>query len=75
MMTRDEQLAACKERALAELEFSGEISAVASMIGDMTKYLGFAKGSVGYDMLVALGIKAAADGDAREVRRWIEGFN
>lgn len=75
MRTHEEQLAFCKQRALENLEAGDLVSAVASMMGDMTKYLGFTRESVGYNVLVALGINAAADGDEREVRRWIEGFN
>ena len=70
MRTRDEHLEWCKERARVYLDEGDLANAVASMAGDMEQHpeLGVNK------FLVALAMLHVANYDAREVRRWIEGF-
>jgi len=69
-MTRNEHLAWCKERALAELPDC--TNAVASMISDLIKHPAFENtmtmtmASVGF-MEIPRGVDA--------VRKWVEGFN
>lgn len=74
-MTYEEHLRWCKERALEYVDQGDLASAVASMGSDITKHEGgMSSAAPAYLTLMALGMMHVANGDAREVRRWIEGF-
>ena len=70
MMTRDEHLEWCKERAREYLDAGDLSNAVASMGSDLKKHpeLGVNDG------LMALGILYVMNFDECGVRRWVEGF-
>jgi hypothetical protein len=69
-MTRDEHLAWCKKRALEYVERGDLVNATASMGSDLSKH----PETKTNDALMMLGVMYAVDGNATEVRRWIEGF-
>jgi hypothetical protein len=71
-MTRDEQLAENKRRALQELNLGNLPGAVASMISDMQKMEDSNPESI--KMIGMIGIFEIRNG-TDSVRRWIEGFN
>lgn len=73
MMDRAEHLAWCKQRALEYLNRGELRNAVTSMMSDMNKHPETASAPGG--ILDRLGLMAAMSNDAREVRRYIEGFN
>lgn len=70
-MTRAEHIAWCKQRALEYLELGQLPQAVGSMASDMMKHEGTADSM---QTMAVIGMSAAMNGDADEVRRWIEGF-
>ena len=70
MRSRDEHLAWCKNRALEYLDRGDLENAFASMGSDLNKHPELKPAAP----LVLLGMKAVIDHDARELRRWIEGF-
>lgn len=72
MRTRDEHLAWAKARALEYLDAGDLTNAFASMGSDLRKHdelRGIA------DKMMQLGLLYVMQRDARELRRWIEGFN
>jgi hypothetical protein len=69
-MTREEHLQWCKHRALEYLDQGDLKNAVASMGSDLGKHEETRK----LQPLTMLGMHHLMKGDAREVRRWIEGF-
>jgi uncharacterized membrane-anchored protein len=71
MMTREEHLESCKQRARAYLDKGDVKNAVASMMSDLNKHPETAIGGI----LATLGLHAAMTGDLAEARRYIEGFN
>jgi hypothetical protein len=74
-MTYKEHLQWCKDRALEYVDQGDLASAVASMGSDITKHeQGMSSTAPAYLTLMALGMMHVANGDTREVRRWIEGF-
>lgn len=71
MRTRAEHLAWCKERALEYVEAGDLDQAVTSMGSDLDKHPELKCNPY----LLMAGALDAQKGDARAVRRWIEGFN
>ncbi len=72
MTTRAEHLAWCKQRALEYVDLGDLTNAVSSMVSDMGKHPGTEASCQA--PLAMIGMVNAADGDARRVREWIEGF-
>lgn len=71
-MTRQEHLDWCKARAKEYLDKGDIPNAIASMMSDLRKHPETETNNPFLDML---GMQAAASGDIREARRYIEGFN
>lgn len=71
-MTREEHLAWAKQRALKYLDAGDLKQAYTSMASDLTKHPEFQKIE---KMMSPLGLLHVINHDARELRRWIEGFN
>lgn len=75
-MDRAEYLQWAKDRALAYVD-KGELGeAIKSMLSDIneredTRF----KGGASLGVLMQLGMMHAQNHDAREMRRWVEGFN
>lgn len=72
MMTADEHLALCKQRALEYLDAGDLPNALTSMLSDMDKHPDTKYPAGG--ILVALGLAIVMRGNAAELRSWIEGF-
>ena len=72
MMTRDEHLAWAKERALEYLDAGNLIGAFTSMSSDLSKHSEL--NAIGFK-LFSLGMLYVKQGDAQQLRKWIEGFN
>jgi hypothetical protein len=74
VMTRAEHLAWCKERALKELDFNGDVNnAFTSMASDLEKHeatRGHSGTKLGMMMLMAGQLRRP-----EEMRRFIKGFN
>jgi hypothetical protein len=70
MMTRDEHLEWCKQRAREYLDAGDLLNAVTSMGSDLDKHPEL--GCNPY--LLMTGALAAQSGAVSDVRRWIEGF-
>lgn len=70
-MTREEHLKWAKERALKYLDAGDLPNAFSSMGSDMGKHPELGMNA----FLGTLGLLHVQAGDARELRRWIEGFN
>ena len=71
-MTRDEHLAWAKKRALLYLDRGDLKEAFTSMGSDLSKHPAFQK--IG-EVMFPLDMLHVMNHDARELRRWIEGFN
>lgn len=71
-MNRQQYLEWCKKRAHEYLSKGDLTNAVVSMISDMQKH---EETAFKNPVLTMLGMQAVASGDAREVRRFIDGFN
>jgi len=71
-MTRDEHLAWAKRRALKYLDAGDLLEAFTSMGSDLHKHADLR--GIGR-LMFPLGMLHVTNGDARELRRWIEGFN
>ena len=69
-MTRDEHLAWCKKRALEYLP-QDPVNAMASMMSDLKKHPDLEN----HPGLYIAPMYYSAHRDAREVQKWIEGFN
>lgn len=77
MMSREDHLQFCKERALALTEPGPHfnlLDAVTSMASDMEKHPETKMGEA-LALLMMVGCMDAQKGDVAAVRRWIEGFN
>lgn len=72
MMTRDEHLAWCKKRALEYLDAGDLLEAFTSMGSDLSKHPELR--NIG-QMMFPVGMLYVQQHDARQLRRWIEGFN
>jgi hypothetical protein len=72
VMTRDEHLAWSKTRALKYLDDGDLLEAFTSMGSDLSKHPELRK--IG-EMMFLLGMLYVQQHDARQLRRWIEGFN
>jgi hypothetical protein len=70
MMTRDDHLAWCKNRALEYLPHN-PFQAMTSMISDLKKHPELED----HPGLLIVPMRYGAHNDERAVRRWIEGFN
>ena len=70
-MSRDEHLAWAKERALQYLDEGNLADAFSSMVSDLDKHADFRKimAAIG-----PVGMLYLMNGDARNLRYWIEGF-
>jgi len=71
-MTRDEHLAWSKQRALEYLDAGDLREAFTSMGSDLSKHPELR--DIGFKMF-PLGMLYVTQHNARELRRWIEGFN
>jgi len=71
-MTRQEHLEWCKKRAHEYLERGDVMNAITSMMSDMQKH---PETKFNNPALNMLGMMAAQNGDEREARRYIDGFN
>lgn len=72
MMTRQQHLEWCKNRAHEYLARGDVANAVTSMMSDMQKH---PETKFKSPILNSLGLMAAQSGDIREARRYIDGFN
>lgn len=72
--TREEHLNWCKERALQELEYSGPIGALGSMMSDLRKWHDPLYSQDEMVFLFSIGRIAAVEGEAA-MKHWVEGFN
>jgi hypothetical protein len=72
LMTRDEHLAWAKRRALEYLDAADLLNAFTSMGSDLDKHPELR--TIG-QVMFPLGMLHVQNHDARELRRWIEGFN
>jgi hypothetical protein len=70
--SRDEHLAWAKERALKYFDEGDLPNAFVSMASDLRKHPDFLKVE---KLMSPLGLLHVMNHDARELRRWIEGFN
>jgi hypothetical protein len=70
MMTREEHLKWCKQRALEYLDAGDLVNAIASMGSDLQKHPETNPNPV----LMRLGMMYYDQGDPAAIRRWIEGF-
>ena len=73
-MTREQYIERSKERARSLISVGRIREAVASMMMDMRKYPNWPNCEVPHE-IHAIGICAAAAGDAALARAYIEGFN
>jgi hypothetical protein len=71
MMTREEHLDSCKQRAREYLDKGDVKNAIASMMSDLNKH---PETAIGGTILATLGLHAAMTCDPAEARRYIEGF-
>jgi SOS response regulatory protein OraA/RecX len=71
-MTREEHLAWAKRRALQYLDARDLAEAFTSMASDLSKHPELQKIE---KMMSPLGLLYVMNGDARQLRAWIEGFN
>lgn len=75
MMTAEEHLEWCKKRALEYLDAGELANAFASMGSDLSKHPETALHDTPTgNVLMELGMLHVINHDARELRRWIEGF-
>jgi hypothetical protein len=70
-MSYEEHIAQCKSAALAYLDDGDHVSAITSMLSDLSKHPETREMG---KMFSPLGMFAAASGDPDECRRFIEGF-
>ena len=71
-LSRDEHLAWAKERALRYLDAGNLADAFASMVSDLDKHADFRQITAA---IGPVGMLYVMNRDARNLRRWIEGFN
>lgn len=70
-MTRDEHLAWAKTRALEYFEAGDLAQAYTSMASDLSKHPELEKAG---EHMAPVGLVYLINGDARQLRAWIEGF-
>ena len=75
IMTRDEHLTWCKQRAMEYVACGDLVNAVISMMSDLEKHPDTSAKGTTLAMLGLLAAQQAANADVRNVIRYIQGFN
>ena len=75
MLTRQEHLQWCKDRAMEYVKEGNLLEAVTSMMSDLAKHPEMKARGEALAMLGILAMQQAQQGDTDAVKRYIQGFN